>query len=699
MKLKNLTKSVSIIFMLLAMLFSCQPVSENVSGSDSNGNNTTQDGGNNNGGSNQGGNTDNPAVEVTIKFDVNGAGGTVPATITTTSVETVDLPTLTNAKFSHWNTKADGSGLSYKDSATFTESVTLYAILLAVNAHKITYVLDGGVNNPQNSFSFTEDDYIGLKNPTKAGYTFLGWYDNKNFTGEAIKGWAAGDKTADVTLYAKWEKEPEPAVKVTITFNVNKAGGTAPAAIETTSDKSVDLPVLTNAKFSHWNTKADGSGLSYKGSAIFVESVTLYAILLAENAHKITYELNGGVNNSQNKYSFTEDDMVALREPTKDGYKFLGWYETADFSGEAIKVWFEGEKTADVTLYAKWEKEDEVTPGTYTAGTGVYELKAPKDKIGSTFKHWGGFGVLLLKEEQLAAAVNPQEDGTFDNPTAQLTWGWNNLEFPKYASAIGNAEVKSGEKVANSAWATLDEENFTFYVDMSKILCEDSAVEVKVFADGNELMGNAWLKTGRNLDLTGYKPYVIALFDGTSDIVDGETTYAKYLGQCSWGAGIWEMTTSTATKPTSFKTFLDEADVSAIDLTTTKQAGATFQLKDASFANASYLAMAFKNGVATAEFVVEEGEVDTWGRGFFAVWFQFWAGDDNELAKTGKQYFVEGAKNNYSDVFTTLGEPLNLTSDSSRGGNLAVTDLTEAGTYVITVDATGDIPTITVTKK
>ena len=359
MRKNYLMKSVSIIFMLLAMMFSCQPVSENVGGSDSNGNNTTQEGDNNNSGSNsgnQGGeNTDTPAIKVTITFNTNGAGGTVPATITTTSVKTVDLPTLTNAKFSHWNTKADGSGLSYKGSATFTESVTLYAILLAENAHVISYMLDGGVNNPQNSFSFTEDDYISLKNPSKDGYKFLGWYDNKNFSGNAIKGWAAGDKTANVILYAKWEKEVVPVVKITITFDVNGAGGTAPTAIETTPDENVELPVLTNAKFSHWNTKADGSGLSYKGSAIFAESVTLYAILLAENAHTITYMLDGGVNNPQNPSSFTEDEAVILREPTKENYIFVGWYETADFSGEAIKLWYEGEKTANVTLYAKWK--------------------------------------------------------------------------------------------------------------------------------------------------------------------------------------------------------------------------------------------------------------------------------------------------------------------------------------------------------
>ena len=135
----------------------------------------------------------------------------------------------------------------------------------------------------------------------------------------------------------------------------------------------------------------------------------------------------------------------------------------------------------------------------------MYELKAPKDKIGSTFNSWGGFSVLLLKEDQLTKLektkegkeqFNPQAVGTFDNPTAQLKVGGDNLKFPKYGTAEGNAEVKSGEKLVNSAWATLDEGNFTFYVDMSKILCDDSAVEVMVFADTNEITGDKWLKSG-----------------------------------------------------------------------------------------------------------------------------------------------------------------------------------------------------------
>ena len=355
--------------------------------------------------------------------------------------------------------------------------------------------------------------------------------------------------------------------------------------------------------------------------------------------------------------------------------------------------------------------EDEVTPGTYTPGTGVYELKAPKDKIGSTFNSWGGFSVLLLKEDQLTKLEKtkdgkeqfyPQAVGTFDNPTAQLKLGGDNLKFPKYGTAKGSAEVKSGEKVVNSAWATLDEKNFTFYVDMSKILCDDSGVEVMVFADKNEITGDKWLKSGRNLDLTGYKPYVIALFDGEEDIAGKEgttdvtVTYAEYAAYCQWGTGIWEMKTSTATKPTSFAKFLDEADVSAIDATTAAQAGAKIVFPSSNVTGVENITVTFKDGKGSAEFTIGENPVFAdWKQGgdFFAAYFQFWAGDDKEYATTNKQYYVA------DKAVTTLGKAVKLTDDGETGGNLIVKDLNAAGTYVVTINALADIPTITVTKE
>ena len=121
--------------------------------------------------------------------------------------------------------------------------------------------------------------------------------------------------------------------------------------------------------------------MSYKGSAIFVESVTLYAILRPENAYKITYELNGGVNNPANLYYFTEEDApIYLKNPIKDGYTFIGWYETSDFSGEKLDA---VPRLEDLTLYAKWYEATtiEIVAGLAAStismlSAGAYTIKA-----------------------------------------------------------------------------------------------------------------------------------------------------------------------------------------------------------------------------------------------------------------------------------------------------------------------------------
>ena len=204
-------KSISIIFMLLAMMFSCTQVCENIDSGNSNSNNTNQ-GGNTGGG---GGQTAD-SITITLigidgkefdKFDIKIG-------------EEIQLPANVE-RFVCWNTKADGSGESYKGKIKFNKDTTLYLIVLAENAYTITYELDGGVNDKTNPLSFTADDKITLKNPSKDGYRFSGWYETADFSGTAVKGWAAGDKKANVTLYAKWRDadDKEPAVGGTGVYN------------------------------------------------------------------------------------------------------------------------------------------------------------------------------------------------------------------------------------------------------------------------------------------------------------------------------------------------------------------------------------------------------------------------------------------------------------------------------------------------
>ena len=114
--------------------------------------------------------------------------------------------------FTGWNTKKDGSGKTYKNKAEVKNlsskadgKVTLYAQWKKTK-YTITYNLNKGKNNKNNPTSYNiTTKTIKLKNPTRKGYTFKGWYSDKKCTKKVTQ--IKKGSTGNVTLYAKWKKK------------------------------------------------------------------------------------------------------------------------------------------------------------------------------------------------------------------------------------------------------------------------------------------------------------------------------------------------------------------------------------------------------------------------------------------------------------------------------------------------------------
>ena len=69
--------------------------------------------------------------------------------------------------------------------------------------------------------------------------------------------------------------------------------------------------------------------------------------------YNITYVLNNGDQAENQKETFGESDLpYTLLEPTRIGYRFMGWYDNAEFTGSEITAIT---TEADITLYARWE--------------------------------------------------------------------------------------------------------------------------------------------------------------------------------------------------------------------------------------------------------------------------------------------------------------------------------------------------------
>jgi uncharacterized repeat protein (TIGR02543 family) len=148
-----------------------------------------------------------------VAFDGNGAtAGTMKKQTNLSFDETYSLSknafSRTGYTFTGWNTKKDGSGKSYANAAQIKGlssidggTVTLYATW-KYSAYTITYTLNGGTNSGKNPDTYSSGNAVTLHDPTRKGYSFAGWYTDKNLTTKITK--ISASSTGDLTLYAGW---------------------------------------------------------------------------------------------------------------------------------------------------------------------------------------------------------------------------------------------------------------------------------------------------------------------------------------------------------------------------------------------------------------------------------------------------------------------------------------------------------------
>lgn len=153
-------------------------------------------------------------VTYTIKFDANGGTGTtkeVKCTYGSNCTLTANVFTKEGYVFNGWNTKKDGTGISYSDkvvvknlSSTDGATVTLYAKWKKegadVKTYRVTFKYNDGVTQDK-IVEVDENDTVSVIEPIRKNYVFGGWYTDKDMTKKfdfttKIK--------SDLTLYAKW---------------------------------------------------------------------------------------------------------------------------------------------------------------------------------------------------------------------------------------------------------------------------------------------------------------------------------------------------------------------------------------------------------------------------------------------------------------------------------------------------------------
>lgn len=289
----------------------------------------------------------------------------------------------------------------------------------------------------------------------KTGYIFKEWNTKEDGTGETYK---PGDsikkllETADMAKQAQETSERTEAgeeikPEKDVMQEENDVAQTDSASWEEKTDK---------AEMQISDTENDGTSPDISTDKAMAAgdttAITLYAIWEKASEYKITYKLNKGKNNTANPKTYTSEDEIKFKKPTRSGYHFVGWYTDSKYKNQ-ISVIEKGSE-GSLTLYAKWTKE--ISPSAkaasldYVKGTKVNTITVSAT-VSNYVKSSDGYYYLVYvdsnsgKVKKTVGKVKKPEKAK-----GKITFKLNISGHPEYAQgkfAIGIKKSKSAYSV------------------------------------------------------------------------------------------------------------------------------------------------------------------------------------------------------------------------------------------------------------
>ena len=289
----------------------------------------------------------------------------------------------------------------------------------------------------------------------KTGYIFKEWNTKEDGTGETYK---PGDsikkllETADMAKQAQKTSErtevgEEIKPEKDVMQEENDVAQMDSASWEEKTDK---------AEMQISDTENDGTSPDISTDKAIAAgdttAITLYAIWEKASEYKITYKLNKGKNNTANPKTYTSEDEIKFKKPTRSGYHFVGWYTDSKYKNQ-ISVIEKGSE-GSLTLYAKWTKE--ISPSAKAASLDyVKGTKANTITVSATVSNYvkssDGYYYLVYvdsnsgKVKKTVGKVKKPEKAK-----GKITFKLNISGHPEYAQgkfAIGIKKSKSAYSV------------------------------------------------------------------------------------------------------------------------------------------------------------------------------------------------------------------------------------------------------------
>lgn len=289
----------------------------------------------------------------------------------------------------------------------------------------------------------------------KTGYVFKEWNTKEDGTGETYKPGDSIKKLLETADMAKQAQETSERTEVgekikpekDVMQEENDVAQTDSASLEEKTDE---------AEMQISDTENDGTSPDISTDKAIAAgdttAITLYAIWEKASEYKITYKLNKGKNNTANPKTYTSEDEIKFKKPTRSGYHFVGWYTDSKYKNQ-ISVIEKGSE-GSLTLYAKWTKE--ISPSAKAASLDyVKGTKANTITVSATVSNYvkssDGYYYLVYvdsnsgKVKKTVGKVKKPEKAK-----GKITFKLNISGHPEYAQgkfAIGIKKSKSAYSV------------------------------------------------------------------------------------------------------------------------------------------------------------------------------------------------------------------------------------------------------------
>ena len=335
----------------------------------------------------------------TLSYDPNGGSYTPEPQTATNNLGYADFTVAYDRSgrdgyiFKGWGDTPDDTEAKYQPNGTIRVDAsepnkTIYAVWEQEPDTRpvftLSYDANGGTGAPAmqtiRSYGSRITFRVSSEVPVRDGYLFKGW---AMIPAATKAGYVGGDtifvtnKVPNRTLYAVWEKNPDPGYTYSLIYDSNSywVDGMPENESLTTTATSHEFtvsnvtPTLDDYRFLGWADTADATEAVYKGGETITlnpetRSKTLYAVwealpqyryILSYNRGNDYYARSEQHSSVESSYTFIIDEYY----PKKDGYVLMGWADSPNattaiyFSGDAITL---TKDAPEKTLYAVWEK-------------------------------------------------------------------------------------------------------------------------------------------------------------------------------------------------------------------------------------------------------------------------------------------------------------------------------------------------------